>query len=125
MTRLANTTTLIAVITTLILVLGCGDGTTTLPSTSSLAGMSIDQSPDKPMTTITISVSTSMWLSLTVRDPEGGLVRVLHNGQIQAGSHFFVWNAADDHGETVASGPYWALMTGGDNTAVRAMMLVK
>lgn len=87
--------------------------------------MSIDQSPDKPMTRIDISVAVDTWLSLTVRDPEGGLIRVLHDGQIPHGQHSFVWNAMDDHDETVASGPYWALMTNGQDMHVRAMMLVK
>ena len=109
----------------LVIGTGCSESAVTSPSAAEYVRLWIDDGPDKPMTTIRISVSETMWISLTVRDAEGGQVRQLHEGIIAAGAYEFPWDARDDAGESVASGPYWALLTDGDRLLVQAMMLVK
>ena len=104
---------------------GCSERAVTSPSDSEYVRLWIDDGPDKPATTIRISVSETMWISLTIRDPEGGQVRMLLEEVVAAGEYAVVWNAKDDAGEVVASGPYWAVLTDGGGLKVRAMMLVK
>ena len=104
---------------------GCSERAVTSPSDSEYVRLWIDDGPDKPATTIRISVSETMWISLTIRDPEGGQTHMLFEGILEAGMHGVVWNAQDDEGEAVASGPYWAVLTAGDGLQAQAMMLVK
>ena len=109
----------------LIMATGCGEQAVTPPSGSEHLRLWIDDGPDKPATRINISVSETMWIALTVLEAEGEQVRLLHEGVLVAGVHIFVWDARDDAGEVVASGPYWAVLDGGDGLQARAMMLIK
>ena len=104
---------------------GCSERAVTSPSAAEYARLWIDDGPDKPRTTIRISVPEAMWISLTIRDPEGGQVRMLREGVVDAGVYSVAWDAHDDEGEPVASGPYWAVLTDGDGLQAQAMMLVK
>jgi len=104
---------------------GCSEQAVTPPSASNHLRLWIDDGPDKPATTIRIAVPESMWISLTIRDPEGGQIRTLYEDVIEAGAHSFVWDARDDAGEAVASGPYWTVLTDGGGLMARAMMLIK
>jgi hypothetical protein len=130
--RLARSTLVLAtlVLATLALTVlaagGCGGGEgTTAPDGPDGLRLWIDDGPDKPRTTIQIELETAGWLTLTVRDTEGGLVRLLVDQQLPAGRHQVAWSGDDDAGDRVASGPYWAVAATADGREAIAMMLIK
>ena len=117
-------------LTTLVLTMlaagGCGGGEgTTAPDGPDGLRLWIDDGPDKPRTTIQFELETAGWLTLTVRDTEGGLVRLLVDQQLPAGQHQVAWSGDDDAGDRVASGPYWAVASTADGREAIAMMLIK
>ena len=104
---------------------GCSDRDVASPGAPPVARMWIDDGPDKPVTSIRIAMAEHAWISLTVRDADGGQVRVLYEDVLDAGQHSFVWNGRDDEETSVASGAYWAVLTDGAELMARAMMLIK
>ena len=48
-----------------------------------------------------------------------------HSGVREAGQSAFVWNGRDAEDVTVASGPYWAVLSSAKGFEVTAMMMIK
>jgi hypothetical protein len=66
--------------------------------------------PFNPVTKLTYGLPSKQHVALRVYNVAGKLVRVLVDGQREAGYHAAVWDGRDDAGEAVASGVYFARM---------------
>jgi len=67
---------------------------------------SVEPNPFNPLTTIWLDLSKSSFVTLTVHDLPGRVVRTLWSGQIDEGRHPVVWNGTDDRGARSPSGVY-------------------
>jgi len=80
--------------------------------------------PSGARTRIDFSLPEPGHASLRVFDPEGRMVRMLVDGDLQAGDHMAVWNGEDDEGRPLASGTYYyELEADGRRTARTSVML--
>jgi len=64
-------------------------------------------------------------VSLGIYSVDGRLVRVLVDGELEAGRYAAVWDGRDDAGAVVASGVYFCRLEVGGESAVRKMVLLK
>ena len=62
--------------------------------------------PFNPVTTIPLSAPQSAEIRLVIYNILGQEVKVLFNGTVEAGKHWYVWDGKDDKGFTVPSGIY-------------------
>lgn len=81
--------------------------------------------PFNPSTVIELDLAEAGPLRLEVFDVRGRLVRVLHDGPLGVGEHSFPWNGTDGSGQSVASGTYFARVTGrqGDGDSISMTLL--
>lgn len=117
-------TRIIAGMILLLVLIGCGEQATA-PSSASKIRLWIEDSPDKPMNQIQIEVPESTIITLTIQDHEGRHVKLLLDGWLDAGAHAMVWNGRNDQDESVASGPYWAVISIGGDIQGTAMIMIK
>jgi hypothetical protein len=89
-----------------------------LPTTSGL-GQNYPN-PFNATTTIPFDVGESGYVNLSVYNVAGQLVDVLHDGQMEAGTHTVNWDAS-----TVSSGVYFYKLTVNDYTTTKRMELLK
>lgn len=115
---------LLAILLALWFGAGCGEGDVTSPP-SGRAQISIHDGPDKPQTSIQIAIDTPMAVSLEILDSNSGLVRLLFSDFLAVGQYSIVWDGQDDEGVTVASGPYWAVLSSAQGFEANAMMMIK
>jgi len=64
-------------------------------------------------------------VSLEIFDLKGRLVRSLEEGTFDTGRHESFWNARNNVGRVVSSGPYFVRMRAGDRTEVSKILLLK
>ena len=86
--------------------------------------------PFNPETWIPYQLSTSANVNLTIYTATGEVVRTLELGNRVAGlyqskSRAAYWDGKNDIGEPVASGFYFYVLTAGDFTATRKMLIMK
>jgi hypothetical protein len=81
--------------------------------------------PFNPSTTIRFKLPSERKIRLSVYDVTGRLVRSLVDGHRDAGQHEVLWDGLDFSGRAVGSGVYMYRLTGGSDTLVRRMLLVK
>jgi flagellar hook assembly protein FlgD len=62
---------------------------------------------------------------VTLYDAQGRQVRVLIDGQFDAGPHQTVWDGRDAAGRAVASGAYFYALETPDGTSTRRLMLIR
>ena len=94
-----------------------------LPRAVSLAG--VVPNPFNPRTEIRYALPREQHVVLRVHDVRGHLVRQLVDGRRPAGLHAVVWDGCDDRGRNVASGTYYARLSAGGVSEVRAMALIR
>ena len=90
--------------------------------------VSLDQNYPNPFnisTTIKFSLPHHSRIELVIYNVMGQKVRALIAEEMHAGSHSIVWNGRDDSGAEVSSGLYFALLTMGESTVAKGMLLVK
>jgi subtilisin-like proprotein convertase family protein len=85
-----------------------GEDLTGVPSEYVLKGAS--PNPFNPVTEIAYGLPADGRMALRVYNVAGKLVRVLVDGDVDAGYHAAVWDGRDDRGEPVASGVYFCRM---------------
>jgi hypothetical protein len=91
---------------------GLGNGglpSSASPPTLDALGLRAAPNPFNPRTVIQLQLDASQRLRLSILNVRGELVRRLHDGQLAAGAHPFVWDGTDRRGEAVASGVYIAV----------------
>lgn len=81
--------------------------------------------PFNPSTTIPVSVERASAGRLDVVTPNGRLVRVLHEGELPAGTREFSWDGTDGNGQGVASGVYLVRLHSADGLQSRRLVLMK
>jgi len=78
--------------------------------------------PFNPSTVIPFSTQTAGDVDVRIYNNAGQLVRHLVDQELPAGKHRVIWGGADDKGEIVANGIYYAKMTAGDFTETIKMI---
>jgi flagellar hook assembly protein FlgD len=53
------------------------------------------------------------------------LVRTMHHGVLDKGTHELTWDGKDDHGTSVSSGVYLYNLNGAGQTQSRKMIMMK
>ena len=82
--------------------------------------------PFNPTTTIPLFLDKGASVRLTICNIRGEVVRVLHDGFLDAGRHSFVWHGVDHGNAPVGSGLYHAIIQAdGQGQAARKMILLK
>ncbi len=86
--------------------------------------------PFNPETWMPYHLASASEVQITIYDARGSVVRTLDLGHRAAGrytsrSRAAYWNAANDFGESVASGVYFYTLTTGDFSATRKMLIRK
>jgi hypothetical protein len=99
------------------------DASAVLPS--SFALLPNFPNPFNPSTAIAVDLPKESMVSLKVYDVLGNEVESLHDGQLEAGRHWFVWSGRNERGLNVSSGVYLARMQAGSQTFTRKMLLMK
>lgn len=80
--------------------------------------------PFNPQTRISFALDRDRLVEVAIYDIRGAMVRHLFQGQLEPGSHDFQWDGRDDHGRSVASGTYQAVIRGdGQQVAVRMALI--
>jgi len=85
----------------------------------------IHPNPFNPQTTISYSIPEASFVSLTIYDVHGRLVRTLVNQESPAGEHRATWQARDNQGRNVASGIYFARLEAGGRVETKKVVLLK
>lgn len=81
--------------------------------------------PFNPTTSIPLYLPTKQDLSLKIYNTRGQLVRVLHQGSMDAGEHNFAFDAKDTRGKPLSTGIYLYVLSTENKTLVRKMVLSK
>ena len=82
--------------------------------------------PFNPSTTIQFDLVDAGYVSLSIYNSAGQLVRTLVSGDYAPGAHKVVWDARDDSGQRVASGLYmYTIRIGQQFTAQKKLLLMK
>ncbi len=81
--------------------------------------------PFNPVTTITFTLPSAGYATLTIYNIAGQKVRELLGDTLPAGRHAVVWDGCDDTGNKVSAGLYLSRLVSGGHAAVGRMMLVK
>lgn len=81
--------------------------------------------PFNPSTTIRFSLDRSTEIRLDIFNILGQKVRTVASGTFPAGVYEVEWNGTDSYDEEVASGVYFARLSGNGNLSTRKMMLLR
>ena len=81
--------------------------------------------PFNPATTIYFDLARSGPVRLKIYGVDGGLVRTLISGTLDAGRHTEVWDGRDDAGRGVPSGTYLMRLEATDAVQIRKMLMLK
>ena len=98
-------------------------GNSEVPASSFLYGAT--PNPFNPITTIRFDVPKATHVTLFVYEPNGRLVRILHDSQTEAGSRSVVWDGRDDNGRAVGSGVYLYRLNAGEFSKTKKVVLIK
>jgi hypothetical protein len=85
----------------------------------------ITPNPFNPSTRIAFDLARDGRVTLEVFDLRGRPVRRLLAADLPAGRHEATWDGHDDDGNGVASGTYFARLSGADGASTRKMLLLK
>ena len=82
--------------------------------------------PFNPVTTIPLSVPRTAEIRLVIYNILGQEVKVMFNGTVEAGKHWYIWDGKDDQGFTVLSGIYvYNFISGASINISKKMILMK
>ncbi|MCB5255753.1 MAG: T9SS type A sorting domain-containing protein [Candidatus Cloacimonetes bacterium] len=81
--------------------------------------------PFNPSTTISYSLGKDAMVSLDIYNVKGQLVRSLHKGLQNQGTHKVIWNGKDAQGRDTASGFYFYRLKVGDKKITRKILMLK
>lgn len=81
--------------------------------------------PFNASTTITFNLNEQAQVALTVYNVSGQVVRNLVRGQLDIGSHSFIWDGKDERGQLVPTGVYTYAVYNGDQKISKKMILLK
>ncbi len=81
--------------------------------------------PFNPQTYIQFSIPTHSYVEVGVLNIRGQVVRILFQGNLNAGIHSLLWDGRDDEGNGVASGSYFYRINTAGFQQVKTMMYIK
>jgi len=81
--------------------------------------------PFNPTTTLRYDLPEDALVNITIYDMMGRVVRIMVNGEQNAGFKSVKWNATNNIGQPVTAGLYLYTMQAGDFKQTRKMVLVK
>jgi hypothetical protein len=81
--------------------------------------------PFNPTTELQFSLPESGQVSLRLYDVSGRLVRIVHEGRLEAGRHRRPWDGRDQAGRPVASGSYFARLVTSSGQITKPLALVR
>ena len=81
--------------------------------------------PFNPYTSLSFSLPTAVWTNMTVYSVAGQKVKELVSEILSAGPHSILWNGMDEHGITVSSGVYLAVLKAGKNVVSRKVVMLR
>jgi hypothetical protein len=81
--------------------------------------------PFNPKTVLPIRMDEAGSLSVEILTVDGRLVKQLHSGYLDSGSHEFTWDGQDERGQSVASGIYLARSFGSGGGSSQRLVLLK
>lgn len=81
--------------------------------------------PFNPRTAIRFEIPVATNAALVIFDARGRRIATLHEGPVEAGYHTEIWEGRDEHGQAVASGLYFARLSGPGFAETRKMMLAR
>ena len=81
--------------------------------------------PFNPSTDLYFRLPEAGDVSLRLYDVAGKLVRVVHEGRLEAGDHHRPWDGRDQAGRAVASGTYFARLIAPGGSLVKPLALVR
>ena len=100
-----------------------------VPGPVAAGGLRLDPAypnPFNPETSLVVGLDVAGDVDLKIYDARGALVRELHSGGLEAGSHAFRWDGRNGAGQAVPSGIYLARAQGGNGASLtRRLTLIK
>ncbi|MHC1774571.1 MAG: C25 family cysteine peptidase [Lentimicrobium sp.] len=99
--------------------------TSTIGPADSESGCSLDQNNPNPFNTDTkigYTVSKPGYITLSIYDTRGVLVKSLFSGQQPAGQHSIIWDGSDNKGSLIGPGIYFYRLQTDDNSLTRKMI---
>jgi hypothetical protein len=81
--------------------------------------------PFNPRVTIDLALPRAGEVDVRIYSVRGELVRTLHRGHLEAGSHRLVWQGRNDAGRPVGSGLYFCETVADGQTDVRRLTLIR
>jgi hypothetical protein len=81
--------------------------------------------PFNPQTKLSFELATGGHVSLKLYAVDGSYVATVHEGALAAGAHTYEWNGANQRGQPVASGVYFAELRAPDGTLRTKLSLLK
>ncbi len=81
--------------------------------------------PFNPTTIIELSLPVAGQVNLYIYDISGNMIKLLINGQIEAGYKSVEWNGTNEQGQAVSSGVYFYRIEAGTFTETKSMILLK
>lgn len=96
-----------------------------LPAVLPTGTLAASPNPFNPRTVLSFTLPTAGFCRLTIHDLSGRLVRVLYDGNRDAGAQEFVWQGRDDQGHSAPSGVYLAQMVSPTGRSLRKLALIR
>ncbi len=98
------------------------------PSQDGIVGFAlgpISPNPTNQGTVINFSAPKASHVSLAIYNVNGQLVRTVHEGQVESGTHQFAWDGTDSNGQRVARGVYFCRMNADEFSATEKVVLLQ
>jgi len=96
-----------------------------LPGFPDIRKLAASPNPFNPMTTISFELGQAQSTRVTIYSLNGGRVRTIAEGSLEAGLHEFIWDGRNQSGRLMGSGPYFALVEGEEATRTIKVTLLK
>ncbi|MDD3050803.1 MAG: carboxypeptidase regulatory-like domain-containing protein [Candidatus Cloacimonetes bacterium] len=81
--------------------------------------------PFNPQTTISFSLEKNSFITISIFNNKGQLVRELISEDFRAGTHTIVWNGLNSYGEKISSGIYFIRMNTPDFSKIHKTIMLK
>jgi hypothetical protein len=85
----------------------------------------VSPNPTSKGTVISFNAPKASRVSLSIFNVNGQLVRTVHDGQVDAGTHSVAWDGNDSNGARVARGVYFCRMNADEFSATEKVVLLK
>jgi len=81
--------------------------------------------PFNPTTTISFYLPEYSSVKVIIYDLRGSLIKSLYDGNLNSGSHNYIWDGTNSSGQRVTSGCYFYQVKSNNHNEVKKMFLLK